>query len=110
MTPEAIITAIIAVTGALGLREWLPGIIQQITGRAREQREAVQAEAAAERAERAAMVDRLRDDADAADRRADGEACRRRLAYEHASQCRALLLGAGIEPPPWPDTSVCRDA
>ena len=107
-TPDAIVTLIIALATALGLREWLPGAIQQITGRASRERERIQAEGEKARQAQAAEMTRLKQDADNAERLADTEACRRRILQEYVSQLRVLLLGAGIVPPDYPDTSRCQ--
>lgn len=98
----------LAIIGALGLREWLPGLIQQLTGRAGRERERIQAETEKARQAQAAEVERLKRAADAAERLADTEACRRRILQEHVSELRVLLLGAGIAPPDYPDTSRCQ--
>ena len=107
-TPEAILTLIVTLATALGLREWLPGAIQQITGRAGRERERIQADAEKARQAQAAEMSRLKQEADAAEKLADVEACRRRILQEYVSQLRVLLLGAGIIPPDYPDTSRCQ--
>lgn len=106
MSPE-LGALFIAVIGALGLREWLPGLIQQLTGRANRERERIQAETEKARQAQAAEVAQYKRAADLAEKLADYEACRRRILQEHVSHLRVLLFGAGITPPDYPDTSRC---
>lgn len=108
MTPETWAASIALVATALGLREWGPGLVQQITGRAGRERERIQAEAARVKAEREQEIAALRAERDAAEREADVQACRRRVLQEYVSLLRVQLYGAGITPPDYPDLSPCR--
>lgn len=107
-TPDAILTLIVSLAAALGLREWLPGLIQHVTGRAGREKERIQHEAERARQAQAAEVERLKREADGAEKLADVEACRRRILQEYVSQLRVQLLAAGIVPPDYPDTSRCQ--
>lgn len=107
-TPEAILTLIVALATALGLREWLPGFVQQVTGRASRERERIHVEAEKARQAQADEVARLKREADTAEKLADTEACRRRILQEYISQLRVQLLAGGITPLDYPDTSRCQ--
>lgn len=108
MTPEATIGLIIAIATALGLREWLPGIVQQVTGNAGRERQRIQEEAAKAKAEREEELNRARQERDAAERKADIQACQRRLMQEYASRLRRRLIDVGGEIPPYPDLDSCK--
>ena len=108
MSPEATIGLIIAIATALGLREWLPGIVQQVTGKAGRERHHIQEEATKAKAEREAELTRVRQERDAAERLADIEACQRRMMQEYASRLRRRLIDVGGEIPPYPDLDSCK--
>ena len=109
MNPEATIGLIIAIATALGLREWLPGIVQQVTGKASRERQHIQEEATKAKAEREAELTRARQERDAAERLADIEACQRRMMQEYASRLRRRLIDVGGEIPPYPDLNRCKE-
>ena len=108
MTSETIIGLIIAIATALGLREWLPGLVQQVTGRAGRERQHIRDEAAKAKAEREEELNRARQERDAAENEADIQACQRRLMQEYASRLRRQLIDVGGEIPPYPDLDSCK--
>lgn len=108
MTPDQIIGTIVAISTALGLRELLPGLIKQVTGRAGRERERIQAESARSREERAQEIATLRTERDAAEREADVQACQRRMLQEYVSELRGAMLQHGIQVPKYPDLTKCR--
>lgn len=87
---EQWITGIVAVLGALGVREIIPGASRWIAGASDRERHRVQ---------------HLISARDAATDRADAEAAKRRILEEYASGLRRHLISAGIPPDdiaPWP--------
>lgn len=89
MGPQDWAAVIVAIAGALGLRELLPGLIAHLGGAADREQSRIQ-RANAERDD----AERERDDADR----------RRRIAYEYASLLRRKLTELGSIPPEWPET------
>ena len=97
MTPEQWVTGIVAVAGALGIREFAPGFVAWLTGRADRERDRV-AELMRER--------------DAAEADLDVETTYRRKVEEFASLVvRAFYLKGGTadELPAWPTRPVTGD-
>lgn len=97
MTLEQWVPLIVAILGALGVREIIPAIGRYLTGASEREKRRVQ-EIIHDRDEQAAA--RLREA-----QRADQEACRRRRLEEYASALRRDLIDAGIAPEsidPWP--------
>lgn len=108
MNPETWVALIATAATALGLREWGPGLVRQLTGRADKERERIQAEAARAREERALEVSTLRAERDAAEREADVQACQRRMLQEYVSELRGVILQNGLQVPKYPDLTKCR--
>ena len=97
MTTETWVTAIVSILGALGVREIIPGIGRWLTGGADREKSRIQ-QLVRERQDAERERDEAKDDV-------EQEAKRRRLAQEHASSLRRLLIEAGVDPatiPPWP--------
>ena len=108
MSPEIVVSMIVAIASALGLREWGPGLIQSLTGRAGREKERIRAEQEAARKERAEEIENLRTERDTAEREADVQACMRRMLQEYVSELRGVLLQNGISVPSYPDLKKCR--
>lgn len=90
MSVEAWVAVIVAVAGALGLREMIPGAARWLSGGADREK---------------ARVQQIIAERDAESARADREARARRKLEEYASTLRRDLIDAGIEPDqitPWP--------
>lgn len=91
MTPNEIVTAVIAVIGTLGIRDAVPSLIKHYTGRAEQEK---------------ARVRELMAERDQAENERDAEARRRRRLEEALSYHRRLLTERGVLPselPPWPN-------
>lgn len=126
MLPEVVFGMIITAATVLGVREWAPGLVQHLTGRAAREKERVQAEMAKvgadrqkelenlrqelyrERQEHRLEVARLKAEHEEEEREADVQACQRRILQEYVSELRGCMLQKGISVPPYPDLSVCR--
>ena len=108
MAPEVIVSIIVSVATVLGIREWGPGLVLQLSGRASREKERIQAEQEKARRERAEEIANLRIERDTAEREADVQACMRRMLQEYVSELRSILLQNGISVPSYPDLKKCR--
>ena len=91
MTTDQWVTAVVAIFGALGIREMIPALGRWVTGGADREK---------------ARVQQIIHDRDAAERRAEREGAHRRIMDEYASALRRDLIEAGVDPEdlrPWPD-------
>lgn len=97
MTIDAWVTAIVAIFGALGVRELIPAIGRFLAGGADREKVRVR--------ELIHDRDTAEQRAKAANARAEHEETHRRIMSEYASALRRDLIDLGVEPgdlPPWP--------
>lgn len=97
MTTDQWVTAVVAIFGALGIREMIPALGRWVTGGADREKARVQ------------QIIHDRDTAEqrakAANARAEHEETHRHIMSEYAYTLRRALIERGVEPgdlPPWP--------